>query len=197
MSDQAAVTQILENATRGDRRAVDELFPVVYDELRRLAQSVLLDERPDHTLQATALVHEAYVKLVDQTRAPWQNRAHFFAVAAQAIRRILVDHARGRGRKKRGGGAVNVSLDEALNIAGAPPATDTLALDRALQQLALEHATKVEVVNMRFFAGMTSREVAEVLGVTERTVERHWQFARAWLYRELAGAEALGDSKSD
>ncbi|MHC5114895.1 MAG: ECF-type sigma factor [Planctomycetota bacterium] len=188
MSQPDDITRILERASSGERGAVDELLPHVYDELRRLAESHLQRERPDHTLQATALVHEAYLKLVDQTRAEWRGRAHFFAVAAQAVRRILVDHARGKGRQKRGGGRRALTLDDAL-VFGEDDSTDLLDLDDALGRLAGEHPDKVRVVELRFFGGLTSDEAAEVLGVTTRTVERQWQFARAWLYREIAGGD--------
>lgn len=179
------VTLMLERVSEGDRDAVDHLLPIVYDELRRLAESHLRHEQPDHTLQATALVHEAYLRLIDQTRVRWQNRAHFFAVAAQSIRRILVDHARGKRRQKRGGGRPTLSLDEALAL-GHERETDLVALDEALTRLSVEHPDKARVVEMRFFGGLTTEDAAEVLDVTTRTVERHWQFARAWLYRSLA-----------
>ena len=178
-------TQILRDA--GEKRvgAMDELYPLVYDELRRLAQHQLQEERPDHTLQATALVHEAYLRMVDQTRVEWQNRAHFFAIAAQAIRRILVDHARSRNRKKRGGEYQRVELTEIMDLPAGAPSVDMIELDAALARLAEENAEKVQVVEMRFFAGLTHDEIAGVLGVSTRTVERHWQYARAWLFREL------------
>lgn len=192
MPSPTEVTQILQEASAGDRSAVDRLLPVVYDELRRLAQSHLARERPDHTLQATALVHEAYLKLIDQTRVKWQNRAHFFAVAAQAIRRILIDHARAKGRRKRGGDADRVSLDEVLTLSVEQPSTDLLALDEALTRLGAHEPQKAKVVEMRFFGGLTSEETAEVLGIGTRTVERHWQYSRAWLYRELAGGSEGG-----
>lgn len=186
MSTPRDVTVILRHATSGDRAAAGELLPLVYDELRRLAQHHLKSERSDHTLQATALVHEAYLRLVDQTRTEWQNRAHFFAVAAQAIRRILIDHARSRGRAKRGGGAQKLSLEEVPTLAANDSYTDLLALDASLDALAKAHARPARVVEMRFYAGLTTREVAEVLGVSTRTVEGDWQFARAWLYAALS-----------
>lgn len=189
MSSPRDVTVILRHATDGDRSAADELLPLVYDELRRLAQHHLQSERPDHTLQATALVHEAYLRLVDQTRTEWKNRAHFFAVAAQAIRRILIDHARSKGRVKRGGGAQKLSLEDVPTLAANDSYTDLLALDDALEALAAEHARPARVVEMRFYAGLTTREVAEVLGVSTRTIEGDWQFARAWLYDVLSDAE--------
>ncbi len=178
---------MLHDASGGSRAAADELLPVVYDELRRLAQSRMADERGNHTLQATALVHEAYLKLVDQTRVVWQNRAHFFAVAAKAIRRILIDHARAKRSAKRGGDDAPLSLDDALTVpaSSGDPGLDFLALHTALEKLALEDSVKEQVVELRFFGGLTGKETAEVLGVDPRTVDRYWQYARAWLYREL------------
>ncbi|MCA9290042.1 MAG: sigma-70 family RNA polymerase sigma factor [Phycisphaerales bacterium] len=178
-------TQLLQDLSAGDGEAVDRLLPLVYDELHRLAGQHLRRERRDHTLQPTALVHEAYLRLIDQTRVQWQNRAHFMAVASQAIRRILVDHARSKGRKKRGGDRQRIALDQAAIVGGTDDSM-LVDLDEALVRLATEHPEKVRVVEMRFFGGLPVAEVAEVLGVTTRTVERYWQFARAWLYRELA-----------
>lgn len=168
-------------------RASGELLPLVYEELKRLARHHLEAERVDHTLQATALVHEAYLRLIDQDRVQWRNRAHFLAIGAQAMRRILVDHARGRRRLKRGGGVdrQRLSLDQALELAAVEEQTDLLALDEAMDRLSAEHPDKVRVVEMRFFGGLSTDETAAVLGVTSRTVERHWQFARAWLFRAL------------
>lgn len=191
MSSPRDVTVILHNVSEGNRSAADELLPLVYGELRRLAQHHLKAERSDHTLQATALVHEAYLRLVDQTRTEWKNRAHFFAIAAQAIRRVLIDHARSKGRAKRGGGAQKLSLDDVPTLAANESYTDLLALDDTLEALAKEHARPARVVEMRFYAGLTTREVAEVLGVSTRTVEADWQFARAWLYGALTdGSDA-------
>lgn len=186
MQDPSEITRLLNDAGSGQGDAVERLYPLVYDELRRLAQSQLAGERAGHTLQATALVHEAYLRLVDQTRVEWKNRSHFFAIAAQAIRRILVDYARRRGRKKRGSGAVHVPLDDLMNIPDGGPSTDLVALDDALERLAVENGERARVVEMRFFAGLTAGETAHVLGVSTRTVERHWQFARAWLFRALS-----------
>jgi RNA polymerase sigma factor (TIGR02999 family) len=182
----------LRELSRGDGCIVDELFPVLYDELRRLAQSHLSRERPDHTLQATALVHEAYLRLVDQTRADWKSRAHFMAVASQAIRRILIDHARGRGRARRGGGAVKLPLEAALGVGGEAGDEALVDLDRALEKLAATAPDKARIVTMRYFAGLTVDEIAEVEGVSRSTVERAWRFARAWLFRELSGE--VGDA---
>lgn len=193
MPDSSAVTRLLQQASDGQADAVDQLYPLVYDELRRLAQSYLERERPDHTLPATALVNEAYLKLVDQTRVKWKNRSHFFAVAAQAIRRILIDYARQRGRQKRGGDAVRLDLDDIMNLPDGSPSTDIVALDEALTRLAEHDPVKARVVEMRFFGGLTTEETAQVLAVTGRTVERYWQYARAWLYRALAGD---GDASS-
>jgi RNA polymerase sigma factor (TIGR02999 family) len=176
---------MLCEARGGDRAAFDRLLPLVYDELRRLAQARLRAERPDHTLQATALAHEVYLKLIDQSRVAWRDRAHFFAIAARAIRRILVDHARTRHREKRGGGARKLSLDEALTVPAAAPDTDLLALDEALERLASVEPEKAAVVELRFFGGLTAEETAEALGISLSTVERYWRYARAWLYDAL------------
>ena len=187
MVEPGEVTRLLDEIGAHQDGAVDRLYPLVYDELRRLAQTALRRETPGHTLQATALVHEAYLKLVDQTATRWHDRAHFFAIAAQAIRRILVDHARGRQRQKRGGGWDRLDPAALLNLPARAPATDLLALEEALLKLGRDHPEKVSVVEMRFYAGLSLAEIAAVLGVTTRTVDRHWQFARAWLYRELCG----------
>lgn len=180
------VTQLLVRLQAGDERAVDALLPRVYDELKALARHHLAAERPNHTLQATALVHEVYVKLVDQDHATWKDRGHFVAVGAQAMRRILVDHARGRSRSKRGGDRSRLSLDAVAELGIADDRTDLVALDEALDALAREHPEKARLVELRFFGGLTAEEAAAVEGVTVRTCERRWQFARAWLYRALA-----------
>jgi RNA polymerase sigma factor (TIGR02999 family) len=158
-------------------------MPLVYDELRALAESYLRRERPDHTLQATALVHEAYMRLVKQEEVEWQNRAHFFAVAAQAIRRILVDHARGHQSGKRGGDRKRVRLDEDLTV--PEPDLDLLALDEALQELAHLHERQARIVELRFFGGLSLKEVAEYLGLSPRTIDGDWHMARAWLRCKL------------
>lgn len=178
------VTQVLQDLRNGDQKAADRLLPMVYDEFRALARHYLAQERANHTLQPTALVHEAYMKLVDQTRVDWQGRSHFFAVAAQAMRRILVDHARSRQRDKRGGGRARVVLDEAVALSPQKD-EDVLALDECLERLAALDARQAKVVELRFFGGLSVEEVAEALGVSKRTVEGDWTFARAWLSREL------------
>jgi len=178
-------TQLLADACAGDERAYDRVLPVVYDELRALAQSMMRHERADHTLQATAVVHEAYLRLVDQSRVQWENRAHFFALAAQAIRRILVDHARSKRRDKRGGGAAKLELPAEL-AASFDDQIDVVAVDAALEQLAARSPKQAKIVELRFFGGLTVPEVSDVLGTPQRTIEREWRFARAWLFRALA-----------
>lgn len=165
------------------------LMPLVYDELRRLARAYLRRERPDHTLQPTALVHEAYLRLVDQSRIKWQNRAHFFGIAAQMMRRILIDHARAHTSEKRGGSRQRLSLDEAAFLP-EERAADLIALDDALKELALTDERKSQVVELRFFGGLSVNETAEVLGVHPATVDRDWVVAKAWLYREIGEGEA-------
>ena len=178
------VTALLTRACDGDRRAADELLPLVYDRLRSLAHDLLARERPDHTLQPTALVHEAYLKLVDQNRARLEDRTHFYSVAAQALRRILVDHVRNRGRAKRGGNRRRLELDERL-VAAYEESVDVLALDEALDRLAQEDPERARIVELRFFGGLSVCETADALAMSQRTVERQWRYARAWLYRAL------------
>lgn len=178
------VTQLLHLIADGRDSGVNELLPLVYGELRRLAERFLEGERSDHTLQATALVHEAYLKLVDQQAARFEDRAHFFAIAAQAMRRILVDHARSQGRLKRGEGRRNLSLDTQAEIAHGP-GVDMVALDDALQRLAELRPNSTRIVELRYFGGMTTDEIAAALGISARTVEREWRYARAWLYKDL------------
>ena len=183
------ITKILKRASRGEGSAVNLLMPLVYDELRALAESYLQRERSGHTLQATALVHEAYVRLIDQQGVEWQNRAHFFAVAAQAIRRILVDHARSRLRVKRGGDRERVKLDSKILIL---PEThlDLLALEDALGKLTKLNERQAQIVELRFYGGMSLKEVATFLDISPRTVDGDWSMARAWLRRELqAGSQ--------
>ncbi len=184
------VTQLLEAFTAGNKEALSTLLPLIYDELRRLAAYYLHRERPNHTLQATALVHEAYLRLVNQRAVQWQNRSHFFGVAAQAMRRILVDHARAYGASKRGSGEHKLSLDDAHAV-GLAPSFDVLVLNEALDRLAAFDEQQVRVVELRFFAGFSVEETAEILGVSPATVKREWAMARAWLKREIGGAVAL------
>ena len=181
----AVITQLLRAWTEGDQRALGELTPAVYVELHRLAHRCMRRERPGHSLQTTALVNEAYLRLVDYTRMQWQNRAHFFAVSAQLMRRILVEHAR-RHNIKRGRGVRHVTLDEALVVSG-DPGVDLVALDDALNALGRVDPRKVQVVEMRFFGGLSVDETAAVLKVSPVTVRRDWNSAKIWLYRELAG----------
>ena len=184
------VSLLLRAWSEGDQSALDQLAPIVYGELHRLARRYMGSERPGHSLQATALVNEAYLRLVDYQRMQWQDRAHFFAVSAQLMRRILVDHAR-RRNLKRGGGARRVSFDEAVAISAAPP-TDFVALDDAMHALARFDPRKAQVVEMRFFGGLSVEETAEVLKVSPVTVMRDWSTAKSWLYRELAGEAPNG-----
>ncbi len=183
----SAVTELLVRWSGGDRGALDELIPLVYEECRRLAARQLARERPGHTLDATGLVHELYLRLVDQRRASWANRAQFFAIAARLMRRILVDQARARGARKRGGSAVLISLDAAAAAAGPDEAADVLAIDSALERLAHFDPEQVKIVELRFFAGLTVEETAQALGRSPRTIKREWRVARAWLHQELHG----------
>jgi RNA polymerase sigma factor (TIGR02999 family) len=180
-----AVTQLLVDWGNGDHQALEKLTPLVYQELKRLAARYLRRERREHTLQSTALVHEAWLRLIDQNHVHWQNRAQFFGVAGEMIRRILIDHARNRQAAKRGDGAIKLSLDEAL---GAPDRRDfdLVALDDALKDLAKLDPKQGKLVELRFFAGLSIEESAEVLGVSPATVKREWAAAKAWLYRELS-----------
>jgi len=181
------VTRILRGISRGERE-VDELLPLVYDELRSRAERYLRGERRDHTLQPTALVHEAYLRLVGGEAESWNDRRHFYAVAATAMRHVLIDHARKHGAHKRGGDIVAVSLADADRPTPAPQ-LDLLALDEALTRLAAFDSRKSRIVELRFFGGLTHEEIARVLQVTPRTVERHWSLARAWLYQTLRSEE--------
>jgi RNA polymerase sigma factor (TIGR02999 family) len=178
------VTRILDAIQRGDSKAADALLPLVYDELRRLAAQRMAHEAPGQTLQATALVHEAWLRLGGDDQPSWQNRAHFFAAAAEAMRRILIDNARRKNYLCHGGGAERVNLD-GLDLAASVDDEQLLALNEALDHLALHDATKAQVVKLRFFAGLTIGQVARVLDVSEPTVKRHWAYARAWLFREM------------
>ncbi len=180
------VTQILQAWSEGDQSAPERLMPLVYQELRRLARDYLRRERPDHTLQATALVHEAYLKLVDQNRVDWKNRAHFCGIAAQLMRRVLVEHARAHNAEKRGGKMEKLYLDETRELS-QERAPDLIALDDALKSLANTFPRESEVVELKFFGGLEAKEIAEVLQVSTKTVLRDWNFAKLWLRRELAG----------
>jgi RNA polymerase sigma-70 factor (ECF subfamily) len=179
------ISELLIAWGHGDEAALEQLMPLVYDELRRLAHGYMRREHVGHTLQTTALVNEAYLRLVSWKDAHWQNRAHFFAVSAGMMRRILVDFARERQYQKRGGGALQVSLSEAAAFAGGP-GTDLVALDEALTELAKVDLRKAQTVEMRFFGGLSIAEVAEVLKVSEETVNRDWRLAKVWLLRELS-----------
>lgn len=184
-SAQGTVTQLLLAWREGDRSALDRLMPLVYEELRRLAGHYMRGERTGHTLQTTALVNEAYLRLVDHKNIQWQNRAHFFAVAAQAMRRVLVDHARSRGYAKRGGSSHRVTFDEGALIS-QPQDPDLLALDEALSRLSAIDPRKAQIVELRYFGGLSVEETAEVLNVSAVTVMREWSKAKAWLFRELS-----------
>jgi RNA polymerase sigma-70 factor (ECF subfamily) len=184
LSSEHAVTRLLREWSDGDDAALKELMPLVHDELRRLAHLHMRRERPNHTLQTTAVVNEAYLRLVDQQGADWRSRAHFFAASAQAMRRILVDYARHKHSRKRGGEARSVTLDEAALVSPERSA-ELVALDQALEGLRKIHPRRCRVVELRYFGGLNNREMSEVIGVSEVTVERDWRFARAWLYREL------------
>jgi RNA polymerase sigma-70 factor, ECF subfamily len=179
------VTQLLVAWSEGDQAALDRLVPLVYAELRRLATSYMRKERGDHTLQTTALIHEAYLRLIDANQVRWQNRTHFFGVSAQIMRRILVEWARARKNLKRGGGGHQVSLDEGL-VVSPERGAHLLELDEALERLAVLNVRQSRVVELRYFGGLNEEEVAEVLNVSPRTVRSDWGLARAWLYRELS-----------
>ncbi len=184
------VSRLLRAWSDGDQSALDGLTPIVYEELRRLAHRYMRGERPNHTLQTTALVNEVYLRLVDYRRMKWQDRAHFFAVSAQVMRRILVDHARSHNIK-RGAGVQHVSLDDVAVVNGDPTG-DLVALDEAMNALARLDPRKVQIIEMRFFGGLSVEETAEVLKVSPATVRRDWSIARFWLYRELGGGAGDG-----
>jgi RNA polymerase sigma factor (TIGR02999 family) len=184
------VTKLLQRWSQGDTEAAREVLPLVYEELRRIALKQLRCERGDHTLQATAVVHEAYLRLNGQQGLQWPSRAHFFAFAAHLIRRVLVDHARSRNRAKRGGLMEKVTLSEAAHLA-LPKNLDLLALDDALSNLETVDPRKATVVELRFFAGLTLEETAEQLGISAETVSREWRRAKAWLYKELQPMERI------
>jgi RNA polymerase sigma factor (TIGR02999 family) len=193
------ITQLLKDWGDGDRSARDQLMPLVYEELRRMAHQHMRKERPGHTLQTSALVNEAFVRLVDQSNVKWQNRAHFFGIAAQMMRRILVDYARSRRYAKRGGGAPEISLDEALTVSDER-SSEVVALDEALTRFAGVDERKSQIVELRFFGGLSIEETAEVLAVSPGTIMRDWTLAKAWLRRELSNnppeAERFGGDLS-
>ena len=183
------ITELLAEWSGGNQAALDELYPLVYDELHRLARRYMSRERRGHTLQTTALINEAYVRLVDQRNVQWANRSHFFAISAQIMRRILIDHARRHQYAKRGGGAQQVSLDESAIVA-LEDLSEILRLDEALQSLAELDPRRSRVVELRYFGGLNNEEIAGVLNISENTVIRDWNMARAWLYRQLSGSAA-------
>lgn len=185
MPSSTDITGLLGQWSSGDPAALERLIPLIYAECRRIAAWQLRRERPEHTLAPTELVHELYLRLVDQRRATWENRAQFFAVAAQIMRRILVDHARAQRAEKRGGSTIFVSLDAAAEAADDAKIADVLAIDEALERLAEHDPEQVRIIELRFFAGLTVEEIAHVVGRSARTVKREWQVAKAWLYREL------------
>jgi len=179
------VTRILNAIEQGDPRAADELLPVVYEELRLLAARKMSRERPGQTLQATALVHEAYIRLAGSQDQDWKGRTHFFAAAAEAMRRILIENARRKGRLKHGGGRDRVEM-QTSDLAIEGPSDDVIALDEALTKLAQEDQVVADLVKMRYFAGLTLEQSAEILGIARRTADRYWAYARAWLHKEIA-----------
>jgi len=191
MSGSSEVTRALEDMSSGDPDALERLLPIVYDQLRRIADGALRQERPDHTLSATALVHETYLKLAQLDRISWEGRAHFFGAAASAMRRILISYARTRNRGKRGGGAAHVAVEDVVVAARERP-EDLMALDEALERLAARNPRQSRVVECRYFAGMTVEETAAALGVSPITIKRDWTVARAWLHRELAPDAGTG-----
>ncbi len=178
------ITQLLAEWSNGNQTALDKLYPLVYDELHKMARRYMNRERQGHTLQTTALIHEAYVRLVDQKQVHWQNRAHFFAISARIMRRILIDHARRHDYAKRGGGAQKISLDETA-IMAVEPASGLVLLDEALNRLGEIDPRRSQVVELRYFGGLNNEEIAGVLKISENTVTRDWNMARAWLYQEL------------
>ena len=186
---QHQITQLLAEWSDGNQAALDELYPLVYNELHRLARRYMSRERKGHTLQTTALINEAYVRLVDQKNVHWANRSHFFAISAQIMRRILIDHARRHAYAKRGGGAQQVSLDDVAMVA-RDLSSDLVQLDEALKTLAKMDARRCHVVELRYFGGLSNEEIAGVLKVSENTVTRDWNLARAWLYQQLSGSAA-------
>jgi RNA polymerase sigma factor (TIGR02999 family) len=187
VNDPGTITSILQEARDGNRKAVDRLFPLLYDELQRVARHALRGQSPDRTLDTGALIHEAYLRMVDQTRARWADRSHFFAYASRAMRAVLVDYARRRGRSKRGGGAVHLTLDD-RDLPVEEQAEMLIALDDSLLRLRALDGRLCQIVECRFFGGMTEEETAEALGISDRTVRRDWVKAKAWLYSDLTDA---------
>ena len=185
MNQSEQITVLLQEWSGGKREALDELLPLVYDELHKQARRYLRRERQDHTLQTTALIHEAYLKLIDQKNVDWQNRTHFFAIAAQMMRRILVDHARTKHRDKRGGDDVKLPLDEAILLVVNEKNVDLMALDEALNRLEKIDEQQTRVVELRYFSGLSLEETAEALKISRATAARDWAMAKAWLHREL------------
>lgn len=183
------ITQLLAEWSDGNQAALDDLYPLVYDELHRLARRYMSRERKGHTLQTTALINEAYVRMVDQRNVRWANRSHFFAISAQIMRRILIDHARRQAYAKRGGGARQVSLDETATVVEGD-LSEFLRLDEALKSLAELDSRRSQVVELKYFGGLNNDEIAEVLKISKNTVMRDWNMARAWLYRQLTGSAA-------
>ena len=186
---QHQITQLLAEWSDGNQAALDELYPLVYEELHRLARRYMSREKKGHTLQTTALINEAYVRLVDQKNVHWANRSHFFAISAQIMRRILIDHARRHAYAKRGGGAQQVSLEE-VAIVARDSGSDLVRLDEALKSLAEMDPRRSQVVELRYFGGLNNEEIAGVLKISENTVTRDWNMARAWLYQQLTGSVA-------
>jgi RNA polymerase sigma factor (TIGR02999 family) len=180
------ITRLLQSWSGGNQEAVDDLIPLVYDELHKVAAQYLRRQQSGHTLQPTALVNEAYLKLIDISNVSWQDRAHFFAVASQTMRHILVDHARGRNRQKRGGGAQKLSLDEAISFSSEKNEVDVVLLDDALRTLAEIDDQQARIVELRFFGGLTVEETAVVLHISPATVKREWRIAKAWLHNRIA-----------
>ncbi len=186
MQNPSNITQLLQEWSNGKAEVLEKLMPLVYDELRRQAARFLQKERPHHTLQATALIHEAYLKLIGQKQIEWQNRNHFFAIASTAMRRILVDYARERHREKRGGYAENLPLDEVFYISANEKTIDLIALDEALNRLGKMNERQARVVELRYFSGLSNDETAEVLGVSNATVRNDWNIAKAWLRIQIS-----------
>ena len=186
MSDSGNITQLLQDYQSGNKDALDAMFPLVYDELRRLAASRLRNERDDHTLQATALVHEAYLRLIEQHSQTWQNRAHFFGLAAEMMRRILINHAVKRNADKRFGNQTRLALDEMIDFTQGHD-VNLIRLDESLTTLAEFDPKQAKIVELKFFGGLTNEEIAEVLNISDSTVKREWRVAKAWLHEQLKG----------